>query len=433
MGIANGRGSVPAVVAAILMLLPALALCSSTATAAEITYVITSEDVNLYLSKDGSASLNYDIHVTVRPQSDSVDHFVIHMPNWQFEPSSSTVSLDGRTLKDIKKTGARESDMLITLGPANALPAGTVHSLSVVTDVGAIAMKHPSDGNKARISFTPTWWDPNEVQLVQNVKVGIHLTEDFLDTAAISYTDGANVTVFGERIVLTWTYKDVPPEQRIDHRVDIPRSAVDKVYDEFWDIEFHYYQNYLLLVVILVLVGVAYVAIKRALRKPYIKPYLNLEGWGTRKGFGPMEAAFVLGLPRERVAAMFLVDLVMVDAIEVKDPERMEVTVKNPDHEGRSAPFLGCIRNGRLDPIATTNFLGSLQDEVLAKLEGYDVEETKAHYATQGGTRRSRPGSGRQQPVDDVLWLMTDPRSKKRFKEAPVEGVPAWTSWKVTL
>ena len=251
--------------------------------------------------------------------------------------------------------------------------------------------------------------------------------------AVVSELPAEPFALTGGRIVLSWSYTDVPPDQRLEHRVDFPRSAVDKVFDPFWDIEFHYYQNYLVILFIVILVAVIYVLIKRSLRKPYIKPYLSIEGWGTRKGFGPMEAAFVLGLPRERVAVMFLVDLAMVEAIEIKDPDKMEVSIKNPDHEGRSALFLDCIRNGRLDPIATTNFLGTLHDEVLAKLEGYDLEETKTHYAAQGQTRWSKLKANKAQPVDDVLWLMTDTKSKKRFREAPIEGAPDWTQWKVAL
>jgi hypothetical protein len=31
------------------------------------------------------------------------------------------------------------------------------------------------------------------------------------------------------------------------------------------------------------------------------------------------------------------------------------------------------------------------------------------------------------------LWLMTDEKAQKRFKDAKFEGVPDWTSWKVVL
>jgi len=237
----------------------------------------------------------------------------------------------------------------------------------------------------------------------------------------------------GNRILLSWNFTDIPADQKHTLKVDFPTSWVTKVYDPFWDLQFHFYQNYLYIVAVVMIIAVVAVVARRAFRKPYVKPYLSIEGWGERTGFGPMEAATLLELDRERVAAMYLVDLAMVDAIVIKDPQSMDIEVKNPEHEGRSAPFLGCIREGRLNPIATTNFLGALKDDVLSKLEDFDMSQTKAHYAKEGPAHWSLFKKVKAPSVDEVLWLMTDEKAPKRFKDAKFDGVPDWTSWKVVL
>ena len=417
----------------VLLTLQALPFVSFPACAQEQTYVIVSEEVNVYMAHDGSADINYLIQIMVRPQSSMVAGLTIHLPNWRFSTSQMTVTLDGRTIPDLKKTGPSESDLKIYFNSAEVLQPASTHTLSIVVNVGAMALKHPSDSGLARVTFTPTWWDPLSAQSIQSLMVRIHLPEGYNATSRVHATSGAFTGMHGDRIFYAWNFTDIPADQKNTFHVDFPASWVSKVYDPFWDIQFHFYQNYLYIIVVVVIVAVVIVAARRTIRKPYIKPYLNIEGWGERTGFGPMEAASLLDLDRERVAAMFLVDLALVDAIEVKDPKTMEIEVKNPDHEGRSAPFLGCIRNGLLNPIATTNFLGALKEDVLSKLEDFDLSKTKAFYSSEGPARWSRFKKVKNPSVDDVLWLMTDPEALKRFKDAKFEGVPDWASWTVVL
>ena len=418
----------------LLQILMALVLTAGTASASSTELiVINSETAAVYVADDGSADIKYDIQLSVRPQSSTVNRILIHMPNWRFELSGTSVTLDGVTHRNLKKTGSSESDIQINLESGEGLLPGSNHALTLVSSVGAMVLKHPSDQSKGRITFSPTWWDPDIVQEIQALSVSINLPEGFLDQSKISYSSGAVVGEHGNRVVVSWALGAVPTDSKVTVRVDIPASAVDKVYDPFWDIQFHFYQNYLLILLVIIPIVVIAYAVKRAMRKPYVKPFLNIEGWGPRTGFGPMEAAMLLEVERERVAAMFLVDLIMVEAIAIKDPETMAIDILNPDHEGRSAPFLSCIRAGRLDPIPTTNFLGDLKDEVVAKLEGYDIAETKAHYKDQGEPRPSRKKTIKAPTIDEVLWLMTGPNAKTRFKERNIEGIPDWTAWKVVL
>ena len=416
-----------------LLTLQSLALLSPQASAQELTFVITSEDVNVYMAHDGSADINYQIQILVRPDSTAVGSLTIHLPNWHFDTSQMTVTLDGRTLPDLKKVGSSENDLRISLNAAEVMQPDSAHTLSIVVSVGAMALKNPSNSGLARVTFTPTWWDPLYVQSIQELKVHIHLPEGYNATSKVHATAGAVMGQSGDRIYFYWNLTDIPADQKNTYYVDFPASWVSKVYDPFWDIQFHFYQNYLYLLVVVLIVAVVVVVARRGFRKPYVKPYLNIEGWGERIGFGPMEAASLLDLERERVAAMFLVDLAMVDAIEVKDPSTMEIEIKNPDHAGRSQPFLCCIRDGKLNSIATTNFLGALKDEVLSKLEDYDLSRTKAHYSGEGHVHWERSRNNKAPSVDDVLWVMTDEKAPKHFKDARFEGVPDWTSWKVVL
>jgi hypothetical protein len=403
------------------------------ASAQELTYVITSEDVAVYMAHDGSADINYFIQMMVRPQSSMVEGLTIHLPNWRFDLGQMSVTLDGHPVTGLKKSGSSESDLKVSFNSAEVMQPGSSHTFIIVVNVGAMALKHPSNSGLARVTFTPTWWNPLSVQSIQSLTVQIHLPEGYNETSKVHATPGATMGEHGDRIFFAWNFTDVSPDQKNTFHVDFPASWVSKVYDPFWDLQFHFYQNYLYIIVVVLIVAAVVVVARRALRKPYVKPYLNIEGWGERTGFGPMEAASLLDLDRERVVMMFLVDLAMVDAIEIKDPATMDIEVKNLEHEGRSAQFLNCIRDGKLNPIATTNFLGTLKDEVLSKLEDFDLSQTKAHYANEGPARWSLLRKVKAPSVDEVLWLMTDQKAPKRFKDAKFEGVPDWTSWKVVL
>jgi hypothetical protein len=426
------KGLVAAVVIA-LIALPALGLFSQTASAANELYVIAEEKVDVYLLKDGSADIKYQLHITVRPQSDTVDSFKVHLPNWRFSESSLSASIDGETIVGVAKSKDNENEVSITLNSREAMEPGTSHLFLLVVNVGAMAVKHPSDPDMARVSFTPTWWNPKKVQEVQVLKVHIHLPTGYLDAGNIDHTKGANVTEVNERLMLSWEETDLAADEKRTFRADFPASTIDNVSDPFWDIQFHYYQNYILIVVIVVMVAIAVVVVKRALRRPYIKPYMTVEAWGARKGLGPLEAALVLKRKRSRIACMFLMDLVMVGAVEIEDTKDMRIKVVNPEYGGRAEPFLNCIREGRVDPIVSSNLIASMGDEVNAKLVDYDGLETKAHYKAQGPKRWSRVRRDKTPSVDELLWLMTDAKAKKRFRKAKFTDVPDWTKWRVKL
>jgi len=428
-------GGLSAAAAAMLVFLALFAgiLPSPCSASSNIVIVINSEDLAVFVSHDGSADMQYIIHLTVRPQSSIVTGLTIHLPNWRFETSKTTVTINSKVVQDLKKIGKAENDLALSLGPALALQPDTTYALSVLVSMGAMAMKSPAGAGKARVSVTPTWWDPNTVQEVQAMSVSLNLPEDFLDQSKVQSTTGATTMEHGGRIVLTWNFTGLSPGDRKEVHADFPASAVSKVYDPFWDVQFHFYEAYLYIFLVVAIVAVAAYGVKRYIRRPYIKPYLNVEGWGIYEGLGPMEAALLLDLGDDCVVAMFLLDLAMVDAIEVTDPQKMLVEIRNPDYEGRSSQLLGCIRGGRLDPISTTNLLGSLRDEILGKLDGHDMEGTKAHYASIGPSKWTKVKKGKAPPVDDILWLMTAPKANERFEKARFEGVPDWGSWKVVL
>jgi hypothetical protein len=89
----------------VLLTVQALAFISAPASAQELVYVINSESVDVYISHDGSADINYLIHLTVRPQSAYVSSLTIHLPNWRFDIGQTTVTLDGNSVMDLKKAG----------------------------------------------------------------------------------------------------------------------------------------------------------------------------------------------------------------------------------------------------------------------------------------------------------------------------------------
>lgn len=429
----NGRRALGPMALTSLLVLTTLSLVACNVSAADLVYVITNEEVDVYVQEDGSADIQYEIHITVRPQSSTVNGFKIHLPNWQFEGKDITATMDGDQIVGVRKSRSSETEVEISLNAAEAMQPSTNHIFILVVNVGAMVVKHPSDAGQARVTFRPTWWNPDHVQEIQNLNVHIHLPEDYFDEGSIEHSDGATVNEVSNRLMISWHEENLPPDFKRNYRVDFPASIVDRIYDPFWDLQLHDYEIWLIIILVVVIVVIVVYGVRKAVRRPYVKPYLNFEAWGARKGFGPMDAALVLGLKKERMACMFLMDLVMVGAIEVKDPKTMEVTIENPEYEGRSSQFLSCIRKGHPDPIATSNLIDSIKDEVDAKLEGYDQEATVSHYKAQAPKRWSKFRPSKTLNVDEVLWLMTAEDAKKRFKDKAPKGIPSWTGWKVVV
>jgi hypothetical protein len=160
-------------------------------------------------------------------------------------------------------------------------------------------------------------------------------------------------------------------------------------------------------------------------RKNYLDPELCVVGAGPRRDLTAVEAAVVLETPLDRVAAMILFGLIRkrkVTLIEGGDPLELEKHYEEGDHPYETR-FLRSIKGeGHVSRTSLKSNLIELVNEVEAKLEGFDLEETRTYYTAivkKAWKQMEKAGSPEKFSLtlkEQEEWLMMVKDPEDRFE-----------------
>jgi hypothetical protein len=276
---------------------------------------------------------------------------------------------------------------------------------------------------------------------------------DYVDVGNTDAPGSYNHSIVEDKLVYTWLVPNgLGPGEKRTYSVSFLASAVDKVYDKFWDLEVHNYRyHFIVLAIVIVVVSIVFLA-ARTRRRPYDRPEVRFEARGARKGLSPVEAAAVLGLKDRRLLQILLVDLVMNKAVEVEKTKPFSAKpvpeMKPGGETGELVEALGA--DGALDMGAAKKIVRDIKRRVKVALEGYDLSETKVYYRRvartrwrQVGTRKVKKGRSprpeldvleESEPTAEVVqWLMLEEDAPKKFKENKGLKAPDWYKWKVKI
>ncbi len=440
---------------AILLVLGFIFSMTGTALAqSDYSFQLTNEIVNVYLNKDGSMSLDYQLTFLNDPGAHPIDFVDLGLPNSDFERSSITADVAGSNISVTSDYQGNGSGVALDLGSNAITKSGTVHAY-----VGKITnMFHPdtSDSTYASSEFSPTYFGSQYVHGNTDLTVVFHLPPEVLSTEPRYHNTsgswpGSKDPTGGYdsegRITYTWNSPDANGSTQYTFGASFPKKYIpdSAIVTEvsgsgFFDFltclpVLGFFCFFGFFIIGLPAIGI-YSDRKRKLQ--YIKPVISIEGHGIKRGLTAVEAAILLGQPLDKVMTMILFSTIKKNALQVisKDPLKVQVMDPPPaDLRDYEKDFAAAMqkddpeRKGELRAMTV-----SLVNSVTEKMKGFSRKETLDYYkainekAWQEINQAGTPEVKSQLYEDNLDWTMLDNdfdgRTRRTFS-SPI-FVPTW-------
>jgi len=408
-----------------LLLLLILGITLSTAPVpsaeAQVTYTVNQEWVQVWVNKDGSVDIRYNITFTYLSGTPS-GIYRVGMPKRGFRIEyARDLSGSSLTVDDVSSGTYYGVDVhLKTPIVLNKLYTFTVYA--VVPDMVQEDKMNP--GNVGML-FPPTLPE-YATGSIQSLRVAITLPEGVTSTE-VRYPTGTpfdSVYMDGNNLVVYWQRENWPPTQTFNAGVSFPGKYVSLGPNILL------YATAGFLIISLVAVGVV---VARRGRAAYERPRMFVEALGAYRGLTAVEAGVVLDLKPTRVLTMILYGLllkrrVMATATEpLIKLQRLERDGEEPSPPLRyyEIDYLDAVQpDGSLDEMLLARTYLGLRDNVDQKLRSYSREDTVNYYrsvvgraweqVTQAGTPELKGDAVEQ----NIEWLLADTDFDERFKTA---------------
>ena len=289
----------------------------------------------------------------------------------------------------------------------------------------------------AGVRFRPTWFGsdyqrgPTDTLVVRIMGPKGHNDPNTTYYIEEMAPHSAYVTTEG-RLMASWEFHGVEPaDQRVgdyDVGMAFPKSAVDTIQqtsgtDRLGDILYsigHACWVAWPIILFAIFFGLFFVGLgiqDRARRRSYFDPDLTVQGAGPRRDLTAVEAAVVMELPFDRVAAMVLFGMQRKGLVEV-DYGADPITIKKVEEVGDhlyETRFLSAVRSeGQISRKFLRAAMIKLVEETQAKMEGFGLEATRTYYSAicaKAWTQVTATGS--EKAFKDLLdekneWLLLD-------------------------
>ncbi len=424
------------------MVLAASISCACIASAqAQITYTINKEWARIWINKDGSIDLQYNITMTYL--SGSPEGIVtVGMPKSGFQVLNAT-DLTGASLQfsDVSQNGDYAVDVYLRNRP----PPPNVPNTFIVYAV-VPGMIYPDTTNPGNVGmlFYPTTFSTATGSL-NDLRVAIILPEG-VNSTEVKYPAGTpfnSISLYAtNQIQVYWNRTNWSPSQTFNVGVSFPEKYVSLPPSGIGiDLA-----GVLPFFIVIVVIGIAGAAVLLTRKSAYVKPQISVEALGAMRSLTAVEAGVVLGLKPVRVLTMVLFGLLLKRKITVTatDPLIKLQKLEEPTDQAITAPryyeidYLRAIGpDGTLNETMLARTYLGLTDTVNKKLRGYSREDTVNYYRSvvnQAWTQVTRAGTPelKGDAIDkNIEWLLADDKFDQQFKNAlppdvVIAPLPGW-------
>lgn len=392
------------------------------------------ETVNLYIKKDGSVDIDYEIKFyTYRYPIPIVD---IGFPNKYYDFESIEATIDGWAIPE----GDIHKSEYLKVGVELHLEAHTIHSYS--SGVVRVRANNPimifKDDFKpfkiASVEFSPTWFGSSFCRGTDRLTVNFYFPEGFteMDSITYHYSQYTSYSLNATHLVYTWELTNIPAKQ-YTFGVSFPQSAVDKVYDSWIYGLYSPIQKTIIisiltavLIVGLLLIRFFYIKYRPDAKYIYYKPTISIECIGILRELPIAEAAIILGYRMDRVVALIIFGLIRKGVLRLLSVEPLQFQKIKPypdDLYPYESAFLKIclvkdsendgsyrLRQSSLKPLCV-----KLIKTVNSQMKGHSRKDTENYYKQLiDHTFKIYDSIYDEEELSQKFeWLLLDPKPKK--------------------
>ncbi len=359
--------------------------------------------VHVFWNDDGTASIDYVFEFTNDTFASQIDFVDVGLPNSNFEVSSISADVDGRSITDISRSGYQGIGTGVAVGlDRDAIQPGTTGRVHVF--IGTVRdMLYPDDtgDNYASGVFAPTYFDSQfvhgntDVTVVYHLPPGVQPDEPRWHQPPSGWPSEPE-TGFDSAGNITYTWRNENANGHSQYLFGasfpvqyVPASAI--VQPSFWeiiginpdDLIGFAFCCCIGAIILLTMVFSIRSAQKRKLK--YLPPKVTIEGHGIKRGLTAVEAAILLEQPMDKILTMILFSVIKKDAASVTSREPLKLEIVTPLPEGLRTyeqSFLEAFQesNKRAQRAALQDMMVKLVKSIQKKMKGFSYKETVAYY-----------------------------------------------------
>ena len=412
-----------------------LILTSFCVKAQSIQYHLDHEYAKIWINKDGTIDLSYDIKITC--DQGTIHYVNVGQPTGDFTIGQAKDE-NNHTLQTMDVSEGNNYRARVYL----YAPITDSESIrfTLLTNVGHMIWEDKDNPGNVGMQFVPCWWDANLnelrvlVVLPQGVtRANVRCTPDWDN----SYQDPEEE----DRLVIYWERHNLQPNQKFTCGVSFPKEYVEHYELPDRGVVAFLKKYGVWIGVFLFFVGIIGSVVYVGRKGTYVKPLMKMETLGIRRGLTAVEASYLLGLKPTKIVTAILYSLLKKRAVWVTST-RPSVKLKIMRQEKTplryyEKRFLKAVRkDGTLSEEKLARTVMDLRDKVEEKLRGYCRRDTIRYYekiVAKAWEQVERAGTAQlaSKAYDEqLLWLLLDEKFESRtenaFRTRVFEPEPLW-------
>ncbi len=407
--------------------------------------------VDVYIQKDASIDIDYNITFAPVRDSHSVDIVDIGFPTTAYKLNSISASVDGHEIprSSIKTSTYIDIGVEIHLGSHTIMP-GDQGTLFVHGNNPKMVFQDKKKNDYASVEFVPTWFGSKYVSGYTKLTINIHFPAGVgPDETIYHYYEFTNTFRDNlNRITFSWEWDNARMSDQYRVGVSFPKKYVDRIYKKsagvhfkkFFSGLFGFLCNPCMFIFYFVgfAVGIGIWSSKFRMKK-YLPPSLKVEGVGIKRGLTAVEAAILGEMPLNKVTSMIIFGLVKKKGIKIKTFKPLNLSKTNIKHPwyDYEEDFLKAIKEktGKLNKTELKDLMVKLIKKVAKKLKGFNLSMTRKYYksivsnAWQLVRKANIPQIQSETINRNLEWLLMDKHFDDKFKNIPFENIYVPSYW----
>jgi len=419
-----------------------LLIFAGTAAAWSGTYHLEHEWVKVWINKDGTIDLFYNITIRLDSGND-INYVLVGQPRQDFNVRNATDQY-GNALA--AKDASQGSDYKVQVSLNTPLIAGQARWFTLTTNVAHMVWEDTKYPGNVGLQFKPTWWEQASVydlRILIILPAGV--TQEMVKTTEVLWN---NTLTEDGRLSIYWEKQDLSPNQQYPVGVSFPKQYVQSYDTQPTGIVAFFQQYGVALLTFGFFVGIVGAVVYVVRKKPYLIPKISMETLGVRRGLTAVEASYLLDVKPTKIVTEILYSLLQKRAVwvEASNPS-IKLRIMPLFREKAGTPevplryyeidFLNAIREGgTLDEEKLAETVMLLRDNVEEKMSGYCRRDTIDYYrkivakAWEQVEQAGTPELASRAYDEQLLWLLLDPDHQSRtqiaFRDRAFEPSPFW-------